>query len=50
MAPCKKLHQPLARIQEELDKARFLLSRGLWVSGLCRFITFGFPAGYSPRI
>ncbi|APG13167.1 FkbM family methyltransferase [Bradyrhizobium sp. i1.4.4] len=47
--PLHKLHQLLARIQEEPDKARFLLSRGLWVSGLCRFITFGFPAGYRMR-
>ena len=39
----------LARIREEPDKVRFLLSRALWVSGLCRFITFGFPAGYRMR-
>src|SRR3954452_24202597 len=47
--PLQKWHQLLDRIQEEPDKARFLLSRALWVSRLCRFITFGFPAGYRMR-
>lgn len=45
----QRFHQLLARIREEPDKVRFLLSRALWVSGLCRFITFGFPAGYRMR-
>jgi len=47
--PLRKLHQLLTRIREEPDKTRFLLSRALWASGLCRFITFSFPAGYRMR-
>ncbi len=44
-----RLHHLLTRIREEPDKARFLLSRALWVTGLCQLITFGFPAGYRMR-
>ena len=47
--PLRRLHQMLTRIRQEPDKVRFLLSRALWVTGLCRFITFGFPAGYRMR-
>ncbi|WP_245329013.1 FkbM family methyltransferase [Bradyrhizobium centrolobii] len=47
--PLQRFHQMLNRVREEPDKARFLLSRALWVTGLCRFITFGFPAGYRMR-
>ena len=44
-----KFHQLLDRFREEPDKVRFLLSRALWTTGLCRLITFGFPAGYRMR-
>ncbi|HEV2159856.1 FkbM family methyltransferase [Bradyrhizobium sp.] len=47
--PLRRLNQMLTRIRQEPDKIRFLLSRALWVTGLCRFITFGFPAGYRMR-
>jgi FkbM family methyltransferase len=44
-----RFNQLLDRVREEPDKVRFLLSRALWTTGLCRFITFGFPAGYRMR-
>jgi FkbM family methyltransferase len=44
-----RFHQLLDRFREEPGKVRFLLSRALWTTGLCRFITFGFPAGYRMR-
>lgn len=44
-----RFHQLLDRFREEPGKVRFLLSRVLWTTGLCRFITFGFPAGYRMR-
>ncbi|MGX5830126.1 FkbM family methyltransferase [Mesorhizobium sp. 43Arga] len=37
------------RLREEPHKFRFVLSRVLWATGLCRLITFNFPAGYRMR-
>lgn len=37
------------RLRQEPHKLRFVLSRLLWTTGLCRFITFSFPAGYRMR-
>ncbi|WP_157865860.1 FkbM family methyltransferase [Mesorhizobium japonicum] len=45
----RKLRHFGDRLREEPDKFRFVLSRALWVTGLCRLITFSFPAGYRMR-
>ncbi|MGO4642518.1 FkbM family methyltransferase [Mesorhizobium sp. 2RAF45] len=45
----RKLRHFGDRLREEPDKFRFVLSRALWATGLCRLITFSFPEGYRMR-
>ena len=45
----RRFHELWDRLRENPDQVRFVLSRALWASGLCRLITFHFPAGYKMR-